>query len=396
MIRFNNDYNRGAHPRVIEALVATNAESHPGYGLDAWCERGAQAIRAQAEAPEAAVHFVVGGTQANFLVIASALRPYQSVISADTGHINEHETGAVEHVGHKIQALPGTDGKIAAAQVEEVARDFETSTVPEHIVQPKMVYLSYTSEFGTLYSKRELEDLSAVCREHGLYLFVDGARLSYGLAAPESDVTMADLARLTDAFTVGGTKCGALFGEAIVLANPALHEGFRSNMKQNGAMLAKGWLLGLQFATLFESAEGEAAGESAPANASEKATGPASGESAGEPTPATDGRASEAPAQEPLYLAIARQADEQALRIKATFAQAGVPFFIESPTNQQFVVMPDRVLDDLAKKYVFEYEQRIDDAHSCVRFCTSWSTKPEDVDALVADIEALARAGKLA
>lgn len=375
MIRFNNDYNCGAHPRVIEALVATNAESHPGYGLDAWCERGAQAIRAQAEAPEAAVHFVVGGTQANFLVIASALRPYQSVISADTGHINEHETGAVEHVGHKIQALPGTDGKIAAAQVEEVARDFETSTVPEHIVQPKMVYLSYTSEFGTLYSKRELEDLSAVCREHGLYLFVDGARLSYGLAAPESDVTMADLARLTDAFTVGGTKCGALFGEAIVLTNPALHEGFRSNMKQNGAMLAKGWLLGLQFATLFE---------------------PANGESAGEPTPATDGRASEAPAQEPLYLAIARQADEQALRIKATFAQAGVPFFIESPTNQQFVVMPDRVLDDLAKKYVFEYEQRIDDAHSCVRFCTSWSTKPEDVDALVADIEALARAGKLA
>ena len=186
---------------------------------------------------------------------------------------------------------------------------------------------------------------------------------------------MADLARLTDAFTVGGTKCGALFGEAIVLTNPALHEGFRSNMKQNGAMLAKGWLLGLQFATLFE---------------------PANGESAGEPTPATDGRASEAPAQEPLYLAIARQADEQALRIKATFAQAGVPFFIESPTNQQFVVMPDRVLDDLAKKYVFEYEQRIDDAHSCVRFCTSWSTKPEDVDALVADIEALARAGKLA
>ena len=321
------------------------------------------------------MHFVVGGTQANFLVIASALRPYQSVISADTGHINEHETGAVEHVGHKIQALPGTDGKIAAAQVEEVARDFETSTVPEHIVQPKMVYLSYTSEFGTLYSKRELEDLSAVCREHGLYLFVDGARLSYGLAAPESDVTMADLARLTDAFTVGGTKCGALFGEAIVLTNPALHEGFRSNMKQNGAMLAKGWLLGLQFATLFE---------------------PANGESTGEPTPATDGRASEAPAQEPLYLAIARQADEQALRIKAAFAQAGVPFFIESPTNQQFVVMPDRVLDDLAKKYVFEYEQRIDGAHSCVRFCTSWSTKPEDVDALVADIEALARAGKLA
>ena len=184
MIRFNNDYNCGAHPRVIEALVRTSAENHPGYGLDAWCERGAQAIRAQADAPEAAVHFVVGGTQANFLVIASALRPYQSVISADTGHINEHETGAVEHAGHKIQALPSIDGKITAAQVEEVACGFEASTVPEHIVQPKMVYLSYTSEFGTLYSKRELEDLSAVCREHGLYLFVDGSATAWPRRSP--------------------------------------------------------------------------------------------------------------------------------------------------------------------------------------------------------------------
>ena len=375
MRRFNNDYNCGAHPRILQALATTNAERYPGYGLDAWCERGAQAIRDYAQAPDAAVHFVVGGTQANFLVIAAALRPYQSVLSADTGHINGHETGAVEHVGHKIEALPSTDGKITAVQVEAAARAFETSTVPEHITQPKMVYLSFSTEFGTLYTKHELEDMSSVCRKHGLFLFIDGARMAYGLAAPEADVSLADIARVADAFTVGGTKCGALFGEAVVLTNPALHEGFRSNMKQNGAMLAKGWLLGLQFATLFE---------------------PANGESAGEPTPATDGRASEAPAQEPLYLAIARQADEQALRIKATFAQAGVPFFIESPTNQQFVVMPDRVLDDLAKKYVFEYEQRIDDAHSCVRFCTSWSTKPEDVDALVADIEALARAGKLA
>ena len=395
MIRFNNDYNCGAHPRVIEALAATNEESHPGYGLDEWCERGAQAIRDHAAAPHAAVHFVVGGTQANFLVIASALRPYQSVVSADTGHINVHETGAVEHAGHKVQALPSIDGKITAAQVEEVAHAFATSTVPEHVVQPKMVYVSYTTEFGTLYAKRELEELSAACRAHGLYLFVDGARMGYGLAAPESDVTLADIARLADAFTVGGTKCGALFGEAVVLANPALHEGFRSNMKQNGAMLAKGWLLGLQFATLFEpvGADAAVAGEAAVgAGAADGAV--AEGETAGRPLVAAAARPSAG--AEPLYLAIARRADEQALRIKAAFARADVPFFIESPTNQQFVVMPDDVLDDMAKKYAFEYEQRIGAAHSCVRFCTSWSTRPEDVDALVADIGALARAGRLA
>ena len=396
MIRFNNDYNCGAHPRVIEALVRTSAENHPGYGLDAWCERGAQAIRAQADAPEAAVHFVVGGTQANFLVIASALRPYQSVISADTGHINEHETGAVEHAATRSRRCPASTARSRRPRWKKWRAVSRRAPCPNTSCSPRWSTCPTPPSSARCIRSAKLEDLSAVCREHGLYLFVDGARLSYGLAAPESDVTMADLARLADAFTVGGTKCGALFGEAIVLTNPALHEGFRSNMKQNGAMLAKGWLLGLQFATLFEPAEGEAAGESAPANASEKATEPASGESAAEPTPATDGRASEAPAQEPLYLAIARQADEQALRIKAAFAQAGVPFFIESPTNQQFVVMPDRVLDDLAKKYVFEYEQRIDDAHSCVRFCTSWSTKPQDVDALVADIEALARAGRLA
>ncbi len=366
MRRFNNDYNCGAHPRILQALATTNAERYPGYGLDAWCERGAQAIRDYAQAPDAAVHFVVGGTQANFLVIAAALRPYQSVLSADTGHINGHETGAVEHVGHKIEALPSTDGKITAVQVEAAARAFETSTVPEHITQPKMVYLSFSTEFGTLYTKHELEDMSSVCRKHGLFLFIDGARMAYGLAAPEADVSLADIARVADAFTVGGTKCGALFGEAVVLTNPALHEGFRSNMKQNGAMLAKGWLLGLQFATLFESNAEAGVSAEGFANAPD----------------------------EPLYLAIARRADDQALRIKTTFEQAGVPLFIDSPTNQQFVVMADEVLEDLAQSYVFEYEQRIDEAHSCVRFCTSWSTRDEDVDALVADVTALAQAGR--
>ena len=360
MIRFNNDYNCGAHPRVMKALATTNGESHGGYGLDEWCELAARRIRDAASAPGAAVHFVLGGTQANFLVISSALRPYQSVLCADTGHINVHETGAVEHVGHKVEALPSACGKISAAQVEAAARAFGESTVPEHVTQPKMVYLSFPTELGTLYSLRELEDISKVCRAYGLYLFVDGARMAYGLASPENDVTLADMARLADAFTVGGTKCGALFGEAVVLANPALHEGFRSNMKQNGALLAKGWLLGVQFATLFEPAE------------------------------------SSRGANEPLYVAAARDAVVKALRIRQAFVQAGVPFFVESPTNQQFVILPDSALKELACSFVFEFEERVDETHSCVRFCTSWSTREKEACALAAAIGKLAKAGKLA
>lgn len=346
MIRYNNDYNRGAHPKILEALQRTNGESYGGYGIDPWCEKAAREILKYTDCPQAAVHFLVGGTQANFTVIAAALRPYQSVISADSGHIHVHETGAVEHTGHKITVLPSENGKITARQVAETAESYRVSDIREHVSQPKMVYLSYPTEYGTLYSLRELEEISAVCREYGLYLFVDGARLGYGLGSAQADVTMKDLARLTDVFYCGGTKCGALFGEALVIVNPALKTDFRSYIKQNGAMLAKGWLLGLQFYTLF---------------------------------------------QDGLYFEITKKADEYAMQIKEAFEEAGIPFYIESYTNQQFVVLPDDIMEELGKRYIFEFEKKIDDTHSCVRFCTSWATKQEEADALAEDIRRIAQ-----
>lgn len=344
MIRFNNDYNHGAHPAILEALQATNEESYGGYGIDRWCERASEAIKAHLDCPEAAVHFLVGGTQTNYTVIAAALRPFQSVISADSGHINVHETGAVENTGHKIQALPNTDGKITAEQIAAEAEQYWTCPIREHFTQPKMVYLSFPTEFGTIYSKRELEDISAVCKKYGMYLFVDGARMAYGLASSQCDVTLADLARLTDVFYCGGTKCGTLFGEAVVITNPVLAEDFRSMIKMDGAMLAKGWLLGLQFATLFENG---------------------------------------------LYFEIGKQADAYAMQIKEAFAKKGIPAYIESFTNQQFVIVTNEQKEKLAQKYIFEDEAKLDDNHSSIRFCTSWSTKAEEVEALVADIAVL-------
>ncbi len=344
MIRFNNDYNHGAHPAVLEALAAANDESYGGYGLDEWCDKAAEEIRKCAECPDAAVHFLVGGTQANFTVISAALRPYQSVISADTGHIHVHETGAVERAGHKIIALPSENGKISAEQVAEQAEIYRTSGVKEHITQPKMVYLSFPTEYGTLYSKQELEAISAVCRTYGLWLFIDGARLGYGLGSEQADVTLPDLARCADVFYCGGTKCGALFGEAVVITNPVLNVDFRSYIKQNGGMLAKGWLLGLQFYTLFR-----------------------------------DG----------LYFEITKKADVQAMRIKKAFAEKEIPAYIESFTNQQFVVVENSAAEKLAEKYIYEFETKIDENHSCIRFCTSWSTTDEEVDELIHDIKML-------
>lgn len=344
MIRFNNDYNHGAHPLILEALANTNEESYGGYGMDPWCEKAAEEIKKYLDCPQAAVHFMVGGTQVNFVVIASALRPYQSVICADSGHIHVHETGAVENCGHKIHALPAKEGKITAQQIEAEAEIYVGSGVKEHITQPKMVYLSFSTEYGTIYTKQELEEISAVCKKYGFYLFIDGARLGYGLGAADADVTIGDVARLADVFYCGGTKCGALFGEAVVITEPALQTDFRSYMKQNGAMLAKGWLLGLQFYTLFK-----------------------------------DG----------LYFEITKKADVYAMQIKEAFAQKGIPAFVESSTNQQFVVLEHAQMEKLAQEFVFEYEQKVDEEHACVRFCTSWSTKQEEVDALVQAIEML-------
>lgn len=344
MIRFNNDYNHGAHPAILEALTATNDTAFGGYGLDEMCRAAGDEIRKYLDCPGADIHFLVGGTQANFTIISAALRPYQGVISADSGHIHVHETGAVEHCGHKILALPAQNGKITADQIRAKGESYRTSGVQEHITQPKLVYLSHPTEFGTLYSKKELEDIRAVCDEYGLFLFVDGARMGYGLGSPDTDVTLPDLARLTDVFYCGGTKCGALFGEAVVITNPALNTDFRSYIKQNGGMLAKGWLLGLQFYTLFR-----------------------------------DG----------LYFSITKRADELALRLKAAFVKKGIPLYIDSPTNQQFVVLTNQQMERLGEKYVYEFENRIDSDRACVRFCTSWSTTEEEIDSLIADIMAL-------
>ncbi len=344
MIRFNNDYNHGAHPAVLEALAQTNTHSYGGYGLDEWCEKAAGEIQKYLDCPQAAIHFLVGGTQTNFTVIDAALRPYESVIAAETGHIHAHETGAVEACGHKIETLPPTDGKISAAQIAQKAESYRVSTIPEHITQPRMVYISHPTEYGTLYSLQELQDIRTVCDAYGLFLFLDGARLGYGLGAPETDVTFQDIAKLTDVFYCGGTKCGALFGEALVITNPLLQPGFRSMIKQKGGMLAKGWLLGLQFYTLFR-----------------------------------DG----------LYFEITRQAVKHALRLREAFEQKGIPLYIQSPTNQQFVVLTTDQMEILAKKYTFEFQEQIDESHACVRFCTSWYTTQEEIDALVADIAGL-------
>ena len=344
MIRFNNDYNHGAHPAILEALARTNDESYGGYGLDEWCEKAACEIRKYLNCPQSAVHFLVGGTQTNFTVIASALRPYQSVIAAETGHIHAHETGAVEACGHKIEALPAADGKITAAQIAEKGEAYRTSSVQEHITQPRMVYISHPTEYGTLYSKQELEDIRAACNEYGLFLFLDGARLGYGLGSPETDVTIRDIASLTDVFYFGGTKCGALFGEAVVITNPALQTDFRSYIKQKGGMLAKGWLLGLQFYTLFK-----------------------------------DG----------LYFSITEKAVALAMKLRRAFADKGIPLLLNSPTNQQFVVLENRQMEALAEKYTFEFDRKIDEEHTAVRFCTSWYTTEAEVDTLIADIRTL-------
>ena len=344
MIRFNCDYTEGAHPQILQRLIDTNMEQHPGYSEDEYCRRAAEKIRSLCQAPEAAVHFIVGGTQTNLIVIASALRPHQGVVCADTGHINVHETGAIEATGHKVLGLPSVNGKITAEQVAEYCEEHIHNPAFEHIVQPGMVYISIPTEYGTMYSKDELTALSAVCHQYDLPLYVDGARLAYGLAAEGNDLTLPDLAALCDAFYIGGTKVGALFGEAVVITNTAMKKDFRYIMKQKGAMLAKGRLLGVQFDAMFDN---------------------------------------------DLYFEMGRHATGLALKIRDAFAAAGYPFLIESPTNQQFVVLPDSKLAILERDFAIEYMERVDADHSAVRFCTSWATKAEDVDTLIEAIEKL-------
>lgn len=342
MIRFECDYGEGCHPAILERLAETNLEQTPGYGEDIYCQRAAERIKEQAKCPEAEVHFLVGGTQANLIVIASILRPHQGVIAAQSGHINVHETGAIEATGHKVLALASEDGKISAQQIQKLYDAHWQDSSHEHMVQPGMVYISQSTENGTVYTKAELEALSAVCRQLGLPLFLDGARLGYGLAA--SDLTLADVARLCDVFYIGGTKVGALFGEAVVITQPKLAADFRYAIKQRGAMLAKGRLLGIQFDVLLA---------------------------------------------EDRYWEISRRAVEQALRIKAAFAAKGCDFRYDSPSNQQFPILIKQQLEQLGEKYVYSLIEKMADGRSVVRFCTSWATREEDVQALIDDISRL-------
>ena len=344
MIYFNNDYSEGCHQKVLDALIRTNMEQTYGYGEDEYCAAAAAKIQALCEAEDAAVHFLVGGTQANLTVIDAALRPHQGALCPVGGHINVHETGAVEATGHKVLTVPSSDGKITAAQVEQVVKAHWADASFEHTVQPKLVYISNPTEYGTLYSKAELEKLSAVCHELRLYLFLDGARLGYGLMSKENDLTLPDIARLCDVFYIGGTKVGALFGEAVVISNPVLKEDFRYLIKQHGGMLAKGRLLGVQFDALM-----------------------------------TDN----------LYFDIAAYAVSLADQLRATFEELKVPYLVPGSTNQIFPILPDAVLTELAKKYAFTEMERVDECHRAVRFCTSWATKKENVDALCHDLRVL-------
>ena len=341
MIRFECDYGEGAHPRILERLAATNMEQTAGYGEDPHCEAARGYIRELCRMPDADVHFLVGGTQANLTVIAAALRPHQGVIAAESGHINVHETGAIEATGHKVITVPGENGKITAGEVRGVCDSHWRDPTHEHIAQPAMVYSSNPSEIGTIYTLAELEEISKVCRKCGLPLFMDGARLGYGLACELCDYTLADIAALCDVFYIGGTKVGALFGEAVVITDAALKRDFRYIMKQRGAMLAKGRLLGIQFEALFE-----------------------------------DG----------LYFEISRHATELAMKLRAACTAKGYPFLVDSMTNQQFPILPNSLIERLKVKFAFSLWQPTDAAHTAARFCTSWATKEEHLDELIAEL----------
>ena len=342
MILFNCDYLEGAHPSILEKLAQTNLEQAPGYGADTFCKQAAQQIQKACHAPQADVHFLCGGTQTNLTIIAACLRPYQCVLSAESGHINVHETGAIEATGHRIYALPAEQGKITAEQISRACKDHWADDNPEFAPQPKLVYLSFPTEYGTLYSKEELSAIRRVCDENNLFLFIDGARLGYGLAAQGNDVTLPDIAAVADVFYIGGTKLGALLGEAVVIPNHKLKKDFRYFMKQRGAILAKGRVLGIQFSALFENN---------------------------------------------LYLQLARHANEMALEIRRVCEAAGFASPYNSPTNQQFFVLPNKMLAKLEENYVFSHIRAVNRNETLVRICTSWATREEDVAQLVADIQ---------
>ncbi|MDR1549191.1 MAG: aminotransferase class V-fold PLP-dependent enzyme [Hungatella sp.] len=328
MYSFNNDYSEGAHPKILEAMINANLIQNSGYGLDDHCSRARALIRQEIGREDVDVHFIVGGTQTNLITIATALRPWQAVIATDKGHINVHETGAIEATGHKVLAMPSEDGKLTPAHIQK-ALDLHTD---EHMVQPKMVYISNSTEIGTQYSKAELEALHHICRQKGLYLFLDGARIGSALTSSVNDLTLQDIARLTDVFYIGGTKGGALFGEALVICHQDLKPDFRFMVKQRGAMLAKGWLLGIQFEELFSNN---------------------------------------------LFYDLASHSNDMAAILRKGIETCGYSFYSGSTTNQLFPIFPDQVIAKLEKEFLFSIQERVDDSHTSIRLVTSWATSEE-------------------
>jgi len=338
MLYFDSDYMEGAHPLILEKLLETNLEKTPGYGGDYYCARAKDKIRKACHCPAAEIHFLVGGIQTNAIVIRSILRSYEGILAADTGHISVHEAGAIEAGGHKVLALPQKDGKITAGQVEKYIDTFQKDNNFTHMVKPGMVYISHPTEYGTLYSKEELENLSAICKKYKVPLFLDGARLGYGLMAKNTDVTLEVIASTCDVFYIGGTKVGALFGEAVVFTKPYSIGNFFTITKQQGALLAKGRLLGIQFDVLFS---------------------------------------------DNLYFEIAKHAITMAEKLKKGLAEKGYRFYIQSPTNQQFIILNNKDMERLSKDVSFSFWETLDETHTVVRFATSWATKEEDVDQLL-------------
>lgn len=344
VLAFQSDYMEGAHPAIIKRLAETNLMHTAGYGHDEFSEEARILIRKACGAPNAAVEILVGGTQTNSTIIDIVLKKWQGVISADSGHVSVHEAGAVEFTGHKVLPLKSENGKISASQIDSYLADFYNDGNWTHEVEPGMVYISEPTEFGTIYSKKELTEISEVCRRRKIPLFVDGARLAYALGSAENDVSLEDLAKMTDVFYIGGTKCGALFGEAVVVPNPELIPHFETQIKQHGALLAKGRIAGIQFAELFKNN---------------------------------------------LYFELGKSADLLATKIQDALVAAGFKLYFKSPTNQVFFVIENSKLKNLAEKVMYGFMEKYDENHTVIRFCTSWATTKEDVDKLCEVIKAM-------
>ena len=338
MLHFDSDYMEGAHPKILQRHLETNLEQTPGYGTDDYCKSAKEKILQACGCPDGQVYFLVGGTQTNATVIDAVLRSWQGVVAVDTGHIATHEAGAIEFGGHKVLSVPQADGKLTAQALRTALTAFWSDANHEHMVEPGLVYISHPTESGSLYTRAELEALHQICREHRIPLFLDGARLGYGLMARNTDVDLRVISENCDVFYIGGTKVGALFGEAVVLTRPELVSHFFTTIKQHGGLLAKGRLLGLQFDTLF-----------------------------------TDG----------LYFEISKHAIDMAAKLKEGFHRQGYEFYFHSPTNQQFFLMEDARLAELSRQVSFGFWEKVDASHTVVRFATSWATREEDVDALL-------------